>query len=191
MGLARYGVMALWRYGVMALWRYGVGALGRWGVGARSDYTIGRFVHCVGRVAVPWLLMPFQHHRLRVFVEATEWVIRVHELTRGLPWDWRHMADQVRRSAGSVPLNIAEGAAERGPEQCRFFRIARRSAAECESGMFVLYRAGLVGQVAMNETEQKLNTISAMLSALITRSATLHPSRRPKRPPPPDPAPTT
>jgi four helix bundle protein len=48
------------------------------------------------------------------------------------PFAQRDLARQLRRASTSVSLNIAEGADEfSAAEKARFYRIARRSAAEC------------------------------------------------------------
>jgi four helix bundle protein len=42
-----------------------------------------------------------------------------------------YLADQIRRAASSIPLDIAEGAgASAAADKARFYRIARRSATE-------------------------------------------------------------
>ena len=125
--------------------------------------------------------MPFLHRKLRVYQGAVDWTLRVHELTVGLPWQWRHLGDQLRRAATSIALNTAEGAAE-SAEQRRFFRYARRSAAETEAGFYVLFRAGVVSAGTLHEAEDAANTLSAMLSSLMRRSEHPNSGARPSRP---------
>lgn len=60
--------------------------------------------------------------------EACEWVARKVATSRP------DLCDQLRRASCSIPHNIAEGASEFSRrEKQRFYRIARRSAAECQA----------------------------------------------------------
>src|SRR5262245_56848732 len=45
------------------------------------------------------------------------------------------LADQLRRAATSVPLNLAEGRRRRGADRTRFYRIAAGSSAECVAAL--------------------------------------------------------
>jgi four helix bundle protein len=114
--------------------------------------------------------MAFMHRNLLVFQLAAGLVLRVEAVTRGLPGRWWWLTDQAIRSAGSIPLNIAEGSAERGtPQARRYYRIARASAAECDASVHILHRAGLIDDVTAAELESTLNRISAMLHGLLKR----------------------
>jgi four helix bundle protein len=60
-------------------------------------------------------------------------------VARSIPSFRLDLIDQLRRASTSIPLNIAEGAGEFSPrEKVRFYRIARRSASECEAILDVL-----------------------------------------------------
>ncbi len=70
--------------------------------------------------------------RLQVWQEARELAVRVFKLTEGMPsgisWE---LAAQMRKSALSIPSNIAEGSSRTsGREQARFYSIAYGSAIE-------------------------------------------------------------
>lgn len=80
---------------------------------------------------------PLPHEKLDAFQVAVELV----ELTAQLP---AHRgtygaADQLRRAASSVALNIAEACGKDGRDRQRFFAIARGSALECAAALRVLY----------------------------------------------------
>lgn len=74
----------------------------------------------------------FQHDDLEVYRHALSFARLSARLARAFPSGYSGLADQLRRAAASICLNIAEGAGEvSGPEKARFYRMARRSATEC------------------------------------------------------------
>ncbi len=79
--------------------------------------------------------MQFDHERLTVYGRALEFLVVAARLaTTEIPSGCAFLGDQLRRAAGSIPFNIAEGAGEYRPkEKARFYRMARRSSTECAS----------------------------------------------------------
>ncbi|MBM3151960.1 MAG: four helix bundle protein [Chloroflexi bacterium] len=70
----------------------------------------------------------------------------VYELTRGEKFsrDWA-LCNQIRDAAGSVMHNIAEGfEAGYDPEFARFLKMARRSAAEVQSELYLALDANYI-----------------------------------------------
>jgi four helix bundle protein len=116
--------------------------------------------------------MPFMQRRLRVFQEAVAWVVVVDGALRNCPPQWRWLADQTLRACGSIALNTAEGSADAGtPQERRFYRIARASAAEADACVCILLEAGLISHEFAAEAETKLNQLSAMLHGLLRSSS--------------------
>ena len=78
------------------------------------------------------------------------------------------LKDQMTRSAISIPSNIAEGA-ERGStkEFVRFLHIAKGSAAELRTQVFIAKKIGLIDSAEKDELIKELIEISSMLHALI------------------------
>jgi len=74
------------------------------------------------------------YRQLRAWQLGRDLAIQSRPLIKKLPPEERYaLADQWRRAAYSVPLNIAEGASRRGaPEFRRFLDIARGSLHELE-----------------------------------------------------------
>jgi four helix bundle protein len=116
--------------------------------------------------------------RLRVFEKTVDFAVRVNVLTRRLPLDWQHLAQQARRSSCSIALNLSEGCSQQGAEQRRYFRIARGSAWECDTTIHILARAGAIPPEAAQEIEKDADVISAMISSLIIRSERAEPARK-------------
>ena len=77
---------------------------------------------------------PAQSFRdLIVWQRAHEFVLRTYELTKQFPRDEQYcLIPQLRRSAISIPSNIAEGFKKRGiPDKNRFFNTSQGSMEEC------------------------------------------------------------
>jgi four helix bundle protein len=69
---------------------------------------------------------------LEVYQAAIRFLPLDTGMADGLPPRYAGMADQLRRAALSTPLNIAEGSGKNtGPDQRRFYAIARGSEMEC------------------------------------------------------------
>ncbi len=79
----------------------------------------------------------------------------------------RNLADQLRRAASSVVLNIAEGNRRTGMDRLHFFRIAAGSAAEVRAALDVARAWGMVG--AAPAVEAELDRVLAMLWRLTHR----------------------
>ena len=74
----------------------------------------------------------FDHEKLDVYQKSIEFLILADHVSEDLPRGRSYLAEQLRRAALSICLNIAEGAGEfNKSEKKRFYRIARRSATEC------------------------------------------------------------
>ena len=81
--------------------------------------------------------------------------------------DWG-LKDQMTRSAVSVASNIAEGA-ERGSkaEFIRFLHIAKGSAAELRTQVYIAYRVHIISKDCHEDLVEELKQISKMLFSLI------------------------
>lgn len=77
------------------------------------------------------------------------------------------LKDQMTRAAVSVPSNIAEGY-ERGtnPEFIRFLNIAKGSAAELRTQLFIAKEIGVISAEEMAELVEETRAISGMLRNL-------------------------
>jgi four helix bundle protein len=73
------------------------------------------------------------HERLDVYQRAIEFLACALRITEQFPRGQAPLADQLRRAAMSIPLNIAEGSGRSASsaDRSRFRGIARGSAMEC------------------------------------------------------------
>ena len=74
-------------------------------------------------------------------LEAAGTAIR---LVMRVPSPLKSIADQLIRSASSVPANLAEGHGRSGRDRQHFWRIAYASAREVDSHLQLLARAGAI-----------------------------------------------
>jgi four helix bundle protein len=110
----------------------------------------------------------FQHHKLLVYVKALEVCSRVYSLTSDLRPQFWTIGRQLQRAVTSVLLNIAEGAGEFSPDdKARFYRMARRSAAEAAAALDLLCTMKVITAGTHAELQSGLNEIAAMLTAMV------------------------
>ncbi|QBX38802.1 four helix bundle protein [Brevundimonas sp. S30B] len=113
-----------------------------------------------------------RHYRdLLVWQKAITWVERVYAITREWPPEEKYgLTSQVRRSAISVPSNVAEGCARRSSgDFVRFLSIARGSLAEAETQLIIAERLGYVEQAELASLLENADEISRMLAGLINK----------------------
>ena len=81
----------------------------------------------------------------------------------------RSLAKQLRASANSVPLNIAEGARSRAGHQLERFSTAAGSASETRSALQVAEAWGYITEQDRKPVDDELDRIAAMLWRLTHR----------------------
>jgi four helix bundle protein len=84
-----------------------------------------------------------------------------------VPAPLKSIADQVIRSASSVPANLAEGHGRTGRDRLHFWRIAYASAKEVDSHLRLLERAGVVNTGNVARVLETLDQVRAMTWTLI------------------------
>ena len=110
------------------------------------------------------------HRDLRVWQQSIDFVLSIYLMTRSLPKEELFgLASQMRRSAVSVPSNIAEGYA-RGTdkEKIYFLRISSGSMSELETQLTLCLKLGYISQEEYNTTSEKLVSVWKQLNALIS-----------------------
>ncbi len=85
-----------------------------------------------------------------------------------LPPGHSELADQLRRTSTSIPLNIAEGAGEHSrADKARFYRIARDSATESAAIIDVVRRLGACAPESYAPAREMLVRIVSMLVKMV------------------------
>ncbi|GAA4280214.1 four helix bundle protein [Gaetbulibacter aestuarii] len=107
------------------------------------------------------------HQDLRVWQEAMDLVTKVYELTKDYPKDELYgLTSQIRRSAVSIPSNIAEGAGRNGQKELiRFLYIAMGSLSELETQLEISKRLHYISD--SEPLNKQIYFIRKMLSKLI------------------------
>ncbi len=110
--------------------------------------------------------MPYQSFEdLDVWKRACRVAVRVYETLK----DCRDygLRDQMTRAAVSIASNIAEGVERDSPaETVHFIHIAKGSAAELRTQLYIAQRIGIINHQTQSELTTELKEISAMLQSL-------------------------
>jgi four helix bundle protein len=109
----------------------------------------------------------FGFQKLDVYRAATLFLTSSAELAGKVPRGQAELAEQFRRAALSVPLNIAEGSGKFTREAARFYTIARGSALECAAILDAFEALRLTDPDDLREPRELLERVVAMLTRLI------------------------
>ena len=103
---------------------------------------------------------------LEIWKKSCKLAVRVYQVLK----DCRDygIKDQMTRAAVSIPSNIAEGAErDSKAEFVRFLHIAKGSAAELRTQVYIAQQIGSIKPDESRELVDDLKTISSMLHGLI------------------------
>ena len=107
-----------------------------------------------------------QFQELEVWKKAHQFVLGVYKYTTNFPKEERYgLVSQFRRSAVSIPANIAEGYAKYGlKDKVRFYNIAQGSLEECR---YYLILSSDLDYGENTKLTADLETVSKMLTSYI------------------------
>ena len=86
-----------------------------------------------------------------------------------VPAPLKSIADQVIRSASSVPAHLAEGHGRTGRDRFHHWRIAYASAKEVDSHLMLLARAGAINRPAVEKVLAIFDEVRAMTWRLLNK----------------------
>ena len=120
--------------------------------------------------------MVSSYEELIVWQKAMELVEETYRIVRLLPKEENYaLSDQMRRSAVSIPSNIAEGQARNSTKEfVNFLSIARGSVAELHTQYLICVRLKYVTDVIIRKALLLLEEVGKMLNALIPKIITSH-----------------
>ncbi|EDY81590.1 S23 ribosomal protein [Verrucomicrobiia bacterium DG1235] len=116
------------------------------------------------------------YRKLKVWQDGKALAVKVYRLTQSEQWnaDWG-LRDQLRRSAVSVPSNIAEGDARNSQkDSIRFFQTALGSLAEASTQSEIAKDIGYLESKNHTALQEEMHDLERKLGALVkSRKATL------------------
>jgi four helix bundle protein len=109
-----------------------------------------------------------RYQELKVWQAGMELAEQCHVVTRSFPKEELFgLTNQIRRAAGSIPANVAEGQGRQSYKDfLRFLNIARGSLNELETHLILSRRIGLLDASALERLLQLSDEISRMLAGL-------------------------
>jgi four helix bundle protein len=115
---------------------------------------------------------PFGHEQLDVFKVSRQLAIDLFRETRKFPAGEKFgLTSQIRRSAVSIPANIAEGAARRSKREfSRFLLTARGSSTELRLLLEIAHETGILDSEAFARYESVVNRVFSTMNGLIRHS---------------------
>jgi four helix bundle protein len=119
------------------------------------------------------------HKDLEVWKKAMDLAAQVYSLTARFPKEELYgLTSQIRRSAVSIPSNIAEGAARHSRKGfIHFLHIASGSVAELETQLLLAARMGFISRDnPLPQTEEVRKMLLGLLRSLKKKPITHHPS---------------
>jgi len=108
---------------------------------------------------------------LKVWNKAHQLVLDVYQNTRSFPADERFgLTAHLRKSATSIPSNIAEGCGREGEKElARFLSIAAGSACETEYQLLLARGLGYLEHDLHNCIDVQVNEVKRMLNSFIQK----------------------
>lgn len=109
------------------------------------------------------------YKELKVWQKAYKLCLEVYRVSSGFPKDERFgLTSQIRKSAVSVPSNIAEGYGRKTkPDYIKFLYIAYGSICELETQIMLSGDLNYIDKAFFNETMKATNEVERMLKALM------------------------
>lgn len=112
-----------------------------------------------------------KYRELHFWQKSKELAIVVYKCTEKFPKEERYgLSSQVRRSAVSIPSNIAEGAGRRSNKEfIRFLNISMGSLYELETQLDIAEEIGILPSEEHSSLRIKLTSIAEMMSKFRVR----------------------
>ena len=111
------------------------------------------------------------YKQLMVWRKAHTLVLAIYKATSDFPKDELYgLTSQIRRSASSIPANLAEGCGRDGDaELVRFCVIAMGSASELEYHLLLAHDLNMLDDSTYDGLNNDLNEVRRMLNVFIQR----------------------
>ncbi len=111
--------------------------------------------------------LSMNYRDLDVYRLAVQFLPIAAETASALPRKYAALGDQIRRASLSISLNIAEGSGKTsGPDQRRFYAMARGSAMECGAVIDACVALNMIGPDRATDANDLLLSVVRMLSKM-------------------------
>lgn len=109
------------------------------------------------------------HRDLIVWQKSMDLAVTAYRLTSAFPGDERYgLTSQIRRSASSIPANIAEGYGRESPgAYAQQLRVAQGSLKEFETHVELAHRVGIIDETTLSQPLKGAEEVGKMLRSLI------------------------
>ena len=111
------------------------------------------------------------YKELQVWHKAIDLVVEIYKISKLLPKEETYgISDQIRRSAVSIPSNIAEGQSRNSiKEFIQFLSIARGSLAELETQLLICIKVNMLSEDNITEAQNIITEIGKMIKGLMNK----------------------
>ena len=108
---------------------------------------------------------------LKIWQESVELVEEIYKITKEFPKEELYgIVNQIRRSAVSLPSNIAEGFMRyHNKEFKQFLFIALASSAEVETQLIISNKLKYITEQKLDELSERIDKLNRMIMTLIKR----------------------
>jgi|SRR5690606_16167662 len=112
-----------------------------------------------------------QYRKLDVWKKSIELAVDIYAQTRNFPSEEKFgLTSQIRRSAISVPSNIAEGAGRKSNKEfCHFLNIAYGSSCELDTQLLISMNLGFIKDQELEILTNKITEVQKMIYKLIQK----------------------
>ncbi len=109
------------------------------------------------------------HKDLDVWKNSISFVTDIYSITKNFPKEEVYgITSQIRRSAVSIPSNIAEGAGRNHvKENIQFLYISLGSLSELETQLIISHNLGFIDNEILDDICTKMKLITSQISGLI------------------------
>ncbi|MCL2133679.1 MAG: four helix bundle protein [Bacteroidales bacterium] len=109
------------------------------------------------------------HKKLKAWKKSIDFVTDVYDITKVFPrGELFGLTQQMRRSAVSIPSNIAEGCSRKNDtETIQFLYIAIASLSELETQLIIANRVGYISEQKIKKMLADIDEIKRVLVGLI------------------------
>ena len=103
--------------------------------------------------------------KLKIWSDSIDLCVDVYQALANMPNDERYgLSSQIKRSAVSIPSNIAEGAGrDTNPQFSHFLNIAYGSSYELQTQLIISERLNYISSEVNESLLQKLNEVQKMV----------------------------